>query len=270
MEVTAQTQGTPGELGNNPFHRHLGPLRMFTKYPQIWGQWLADAAAHPDPGVRRRLVGYFLGFAAVQAVTGINTMNLMFPRLIPSSAAYSATKDVVSHIPGLNVLTGPADHTMAEDIDPRRGGKLMRYPAKLTKELGDFARDGFGEHTERSPDGQARGTHSAMDGFLSLLGLESTQHSDQRAATNEAYDWIAENARKRGIQSRLSREDLARAIEGGDTDAQAAAAAKLSPAQLRSFYQQRQRDVYQRMRARVPTADRAEFDRKFKGPLGGK
>lgn len=261
MEITAQTQGTPGELGNNPFHRHLGPLRMFTKYPQIWGQWLVDAATHPDPGVRRRLVGYFLGFGAVGAVTGINVMNLLFPRLIPSSAAYKAAKDVVSHVPGLNALTGPADHTIAEDIDPRRGGKIIRYPVKAAKEIGDFARSGFGTHESRNATGQPTGEHSAWEGFLSLLGLESNRQATDRADTNAAYDWIAENTRKRNTASRLSRQDLARAIEEGDREAITTASRSLSRDQLRSFYQQMQRDRYQRMLARVPKADRAEFER---------
>ncbi len=273
MEITAQTQGTPGELGNNPFHRHLGPLRMFTKYPAVWAQWLTDIATHPDPGVRRRGMGYFLGFSAVGAVTGINVMNLLFPRLMPGAAAYDATKDLVSHLPGLNKLTGPADHTLSEDLDPRRGGKaaIGRYPAKVWKEAEHFANpkggERFGTHVERTPEGAIRSEHSAWDGFLSLLGQSSQKKADDQDAINDAYTWIADRQRTDNIASRMSKQELQDAIEGGDREAAAKAAAKLTPDQRRAFYQKRNKDVYRRMLERVPRRHRAEFEREFQGRI---
>lgn len=270
MEVTAQTQGTPGELGSNPFHRHLGPLRMFTKYPAIWGQWVADIASHPDPGVRRRGVGYFLGMAVVGAATGVSVGNILFPRIVPTATAGKAVKDFASHMPGLDRLTGKPDHTLSEDLDPRRGGTaLMRYPSKAFHELEHFGHEGFGEHADRRPDGTVKSTHTAMEGFMSLLGLKSERQADEQATLNDAYDWIAEKTRRHNIESRQSKQDLQNAIESGDRAGVAAATKGLSRDQLRSFYKRRQADRYSLLRERVPKADRAEFDRRYRDKLAG-
>lgn len=270
MEVTAQTQGTPGELGANPFHRQLGPLRMFTKYPSIWGQWLIDIATHPDPGVRRRGVGYFLGFGAAGAVTRISVGNMLFPRLMVSGVAAAAALDLAKHIPGLNAIVGKPDHTLSEDLDPRRGARsVARYPVKAGRELLHFGEYGFGPHADTKADGTPRGEHSAWEGFLSLLGLKSSRQAAEQKSLDEAYDWIAEKSRRRGIESRQAKQDLQRAIEASDNDAASVARKNLSPAQLRSFYKRRQQDRFQQLRERVPPADRPEFDRRFKAPLTG-
>jgi diguanylate cyclase (GGDEF)-like protein len=268
MEVTAQTQGTPGELGSNPFHRHLGPLRMFTKYPAVWGQWLADIATHPDPGVRRRGAGYFLGMSAVGAAMGISVGNILFPRLIPTATAGKAVLDFASHMPGLDHLTGKPDHTIGEDLDPRRGGTaIMRYPSKAFHELEHFGKEGFGPHADTKPDGTPRGEHTSWEGFLSLLGMKSSRQADEQAALNDAYEWVANRSRTQAIGARHARQDLQRAIEAGDQQAAAEATRGLSRTQLQAFYRRRQQDRYTLLRQRVPAADRAEFDRHFKAKL---
>lgn len=260
IEITAQTQGVAGPFGANPFHRQLGPLRMFTKYPAIWSQWFLDMVKHPDPGVRRRAVGMMLGFGAVQGVTGISMANVLFPRVIPTFAAWEAGKDLVTH------ATGTADHALSEDIDPRRGGSVLtgRYPAKVAKEVGHFMDDGASPHTLTNPQGDPRGEHSATEGVLSLLGLKTERELKERKALDEAYDWIADESRKRNITSRLAKQDLQRAIERGDDDEKYLALAKLTPAQRRAFMHKRSQTRFDQLRAQVPVAQRAEFDKRFK------
>jgi hypothetical protein len=265
MEVTAQTQGTPGELGANPFHRQLGPLRMFTKYPAIWGQWFADIASHPDPAVRRRGVGMMLGVGAVGAAAGVNVLPILFPRMGLSSPALKGAKDVLSHVPG-QTLVDPADHGLGEDLDPRTA---FRYPAKVAKEATDVSRYGLGEHPEFDKSGNPRGEHSAWTGFLSLLGVDTTAKTAAADARNKAFDFTADATRKRAIESRENRGDLRDAIERGDRAAAADIARKMSPQQVRDFYRRNGKSPYQLMLERVPVKDRPEFERRFRGTIPG-
>lgn len=266
MEITTQTQGWPGELGSNPFHRQLGPLRMFTKYPSIWSQWAADIATHPDPVVRRRGLAMMLGVPIAGAAFGINALSFLIPRVGFSLPAAEGAKDLASHIPGVNQLTGPADHPLSEDLTPTNA---LRYPGKVLKETKDFGRYGFGTHKEFDAGGSPKGEHSAWTGFLSLLGIESTERTGNRAVRDEAYDFITDRGQRATQEGREHRRDLREAIESGDTEAAAEAARQMSPAQIRDFYRRHNKTPYQLMLERVPKKDRAEFERRFKQRFQG-
>lgn len=264
MEITAQTQGQPGELGANPFHRQLGPLRMFTKYPGVWAQWVADIATHPDPAVRRRGLGYMLGVPAAAAGMGINAMSIVFPRLLLTAPAAMAAWDLASHTPGVNQITGKADHTLGDDAKTP-----VRYPAKVGHEVKDFLRYGAGTHPEFDSSGNPRGSHEGWEGFLSLLGVDSMHKTDATAARNEAYGFTADSKRRQTMEGKENKHDLREAIESGDHAAAAEAAAKMSPAQVREFYRRNGKTPYQIMLERVPKADRPAFEQRFKSQLGG-
>jgi hypothetical protein len=179
-------------------------------------------------------------------------------------------KDVATHMPGVNQLVGPADHTLAEDIDPRRGGRaIMRYPSKAFNELEHFGRMGIGRHVETSPEGVLRGDHTAWEGFLSLLGVSTKREEAERSALNDAYEWITENNRVRTIERRHARQELERAIESGDREAVGKATKGMNRDQLRAFYKQRQQARYNQLLERVPREQRAEFARRFKDRLTG-
>lgn len=263
MELTAQTQGTPGELGNNPFHRQLGPARMFLKYPSIWGQWVADITTHPDPAVRRRGLAYMLGVPATAAMAGINALPWLIPRLGLTLPAVAAASDVYGHI------TGESDHTFLEDLDPRRGGKAFvpRYLQKVGREVKDVARYGFGEHPEFDRGGTKRGEHSAFTGLASLLGIETFEKTSEQSTRDEAYRFTAAAQQRRAQESRHARQDLREAIESGNWDDAADAMRQLSPAQVREFYRRERKTPYQLMLERVPVKDRPEFERRFRERL---
>jgi hypothetical protein len=269
VNVTESTQGVPRELGANPFHRHLGWVRMFTKFPTITTQVAHDVITNPDPVVRRRGLLLVAGAIGFSAITGINALDLILPRWRLANQAITgavdATKHAADELLGEHDPLPRPDHSLKEDLDPRRGGKALtgRYPAKLAKELSDFGSDGFGAHEERAPDGTIRGEHSAVSGFLDLLGVKTNSKTAEQDNTDAMYQFVAEKARQRGIASRLSKQDLERALESDDHDAQAQAATGLSRAQLREFYRRRQQGRYQQLRGFVAKEDRAEFDRKF-------
>lgn len=269
MEITAQTQGTPGELGANPFHRHLGPLRMFTKYPSIWGQWFADIVSHPDPAVRRRGAAYMLGVPIAGAALGVNTMAFMVPRLGLALPAAAAALDLASHVPGLNSITGEADHDLQDDASITG---VSRYAGKVVKETKDFARYGLGDHPEFDRTGSPRGEHSAWSGFLSLLGVETSSKASDTSERNEAFEFTEDATRRKSIESRRNRSALREAIEGGDMEEAAEIAGRLTPQQRRDFYNRNKKSPYQLMLERVPKEKRAEFEEKFKdrmSRLGG-
>jgi hypothetical protein len=265
-DVTNQVHGVYGEIGDNPVIRQLGPMRMLTKYPSVMSQYMSDVARHPDPGVRRRGLGFALGVTGLAAATGIAFTNLFFPHLQAAGSVFVDTaKDAYQH------ARGTADHSLLEDVDPRRGGTMLsaRYPAKLAKELGDFRQHGFGEHPQQTATGGPKAPHLGWEGFLSLLGLHSTRGTNEQQALDDAYGFVADAQRRRGIATRLSREDLARALAGGDPEAAASATRGLSPTQLRDFYRMRARGRYEQLLQRVPKPDRAEFERQFRDRLSG-
>jgi diguanylate cyclase (GGDEF)-like protein len=262
MEMTGQVNGTPGELGSNPYHRHLGPLRMFTKYPAIWTQHFTDIITHPDPAVRRRGVAYMLGVPAAGAMVGVNAMAIAFPRLMLALPAAAAAYDLAQHTPGVNMLTGKPDHDLKDDLSV---DTVVRYPGKVIKETKDFARYGFGEHPEFDRSGSPTGAHSAVSGFASLLGIETTDKADTRAAKEDAHAFTDEATRRRDINSRDARQDLRDAIERGDQEAAAEASRRLTRAQQRDFYNRNRKSPYQLMLERVPKEKRAEFERRYKG-----
>jgi hypothetical protein len=254
MDVTGQTQGVPGELGANPFHRQLGPIRMFSKYPSIWAQMALDFASHPDPAVRRRALAYFTGMPVAAAAAGINALPFLIPRLMIGGAAIGGATDLYHH------ATGDADHTLGEDLS-----SPMRYPAKVTKELKDLSRYGFGEHPEFSSSGSPRGSHSAAAGVAGLLGFQTTGKAAQAAVVDDAYDFINKTTQRTTKASGQRRHDLRDALESGDHEAAQALMRQMSPAQLRDFQRRSGKSPYQLLLERVPKADRAEFEQRFKG-----
>lgn len=264
MEITAQTQGQPGELGSNPFHRHLGPARMFTKYPTIWAQWFADIVSHPDPAVRRRGAAYMLGVPLAGAAAGINAMSFLIPRLMLTIPAAAGALELASHIPGLNEVTGKADHELKDDLTLEG---VARYPGKVVKEVKDVARYGFGEHPEFDKSGSPRGSHSAWEGFMSLLGVESSRKADVSGAREEAYQFIEDTTRRRDLEGRRAKTDLRDAIEGGEPRDAIEAVRRLTPQQVREFYRRNGKTPYHLLLERVPKKDRPEFERRFRARL---
>jgi diguanylate cyclase (GGDEF)-like protein len=263
MEITAQTQGQPGELGNNPFHRHLGPLRMFSKYPTVWASLLDDIVRHPDPGVRRRGLGMMLGVTAATAIVGVNALKFLVPGARTVGPALEALSDIKGHI------TGESDHPLSEDVNPfSLNSKLWpRYGTKAVKELRDFYRYGFGPHPEFDVGGSPRGEHSAYTGGLSLLGLETWERTKANWGREAAFKFSREAQQLRTRQSREYRRDLRDALESGDWDEAMEAMQNMTPDQLRYFYRQNRKTPYQQMLERIPKKDRAEFERQFRERL---
>jgi hypothetical protein len=180
--------------------------------------------------------------------------------------AVAAGVDVYQH------LTGDNDHTLMDDLNPRRGGKAFvpRYIQKVGHELKDLGRYGFGEHPEFDRSGTRRGSHSALSGLASLLGIETIERSSAQSAKDDAYRFSQEAQQRRARESRNAKQDLREAIESGNWDDAADAMRELSPAQVREFYRRERKTPYQLMLERVPKQDRPEFERQFRERLEGR
>jgi diguanylate cyclase (GGDEF)-like protein len=268
--LTNLTQGVPGEFGQNPFLRHVGPLRLFTKYPTIWAEWLEAFIRHPDPSVRRRGAAYLLGMPVVLSALGLNPLYLVAPTLPLSPVAARGLQHAWAH------AIGRADHPLTRDLDisgPGGGGALPRWPVKLYREVQDWVRYGAGRHPEFSAAGEPTGAHTGIEGLLRLFGLGTLPTgllpaagvtSGESAELREARRFAAAAQARQTAESREARRRATQALEAGDLEGALAALERLSPAQRREYFRRRAMGPAEVARRRVPRAYREEFGEQFR------
>lgn len=257
-ELIGVTQGIAGDLGSNPFHRQLGPLRVFTKYPLIWGSMIQDFATHPDPAVKRRFFGMMTGIFAATALSGIQLTNFFIPRMgmVPGA---STTMDVGQH------LFGEPDHDFEEHfelfgtedaIGPKYAGKLVA--------AGDrFNTNGLDDRNIIGRKGQVLRSVSAAEDFGSLLGIETSNRAAAREEESGMYELASKTKREESIRSRRIRREAGVALERGDKAGANRALKALSDRQRKEFKKERLRTARERARRLVPLRRREEFDDQF-------
>lgn len=255
--LVGQTQGIAGDLGNNPFHRHWGPLKVFTKYPFVWASMLEDVARHPDPRVKMRFLAMATGIYAASAISGIEWMNFFWPRMggLPGpSAAY----DVLEH------SFGAPEHDFEEHFEP--GGTedriLPRFITKGANILERTATQGD-RHQIIGRKGEVLRDISAEEDLLSLLGIETTEREATRKQESEMYEFSQEAKREESILSRRRRRRAGVALASGDVEGARTALEALSRRQRKAFESGRLRSNRERARRLTPLARRAEFDEQF-------
>lgn len=256
--LVGQTQGVAGELGNNPFHRNLGPLKVFTKYPLIWASMIEDIATHPDPRVKMRALGMMTGITAFSAISGVEWMNFFWPRM-GGLPGLGASYDVLQH--GF----GSPDHDFEEHFE--LGGTedrvLPRYINKTANILDRFDSHGTEPRDIVGRKGQVLREVSAEEDLASLFGLETTNRAEARQEESDAYEFAQEARREEGIRSRRARRAAGQALSSGDTEAARSAMDALSKRQRRDFLNDRRRTPRERARRQVPLNRRDEYDARF-------
>lgn len=277
LEITMQTQGIPGDLGGNPYHRQLGPLRALGKYPALWSEFAYDIVTHPDPRVKARALGLALGATALGSVVGMNVLQLLFPRLDYIGPAWEMGKELGSHTPGLNQLIGPATHGIGEHLVPRSGEMtrtadwtIPRYARKVAdivqrrmpQAIGGFGQ-GAGERTVYNRQGRKLEDRSLMDDLLSLAG-QRTGAAEQRLQRREdLYQYERQVQSQNEGRLRTLYRDLSLAIERGDLEQIRELEGELSRQQRQRFYKEREMTPEERTRRRLPKAARPAFDERF-------
>ncbi|HEY3499456.1 MAG TPA: hypothetical protein VGK73_32425 [Polyangiaceae bacterium] len=257
-ELVGQTQGIAGDLGNNPFHRHLGPLRVFTKFPMVWASMLQDIATHPDPAVKLRALGMMTGIYAFSAISGVEAMNFFWPRMggLPGP---SAAVDVMSH------AFGAPDHEFEEHFE--WGGTEDRLAPRFVNKAGAvydrFAEYGDEERPIVGRKGQVLREISAEEDLLSLLGIETTERSETRQQESDMYQTAADTRLEESIRSRRARREAGLAIGMRDEGRASRALEALSDRQRKAFLKDREMSTRERARRLTPLRRRDEFDETF-------
>jgi Spy/CpxP family protein refolding chaperone len=216
-----------------------------------------------------------LGAGAFTATVGVDAWDVLMPRLMPGLPAGQAIWDAAKHTPGLNQLTGKADHTVIEDIP---SVTVPAYPRRVFREMKETMRYGLGEHPEFTQSGEPRGAHKGWEGLLALLGPETTGGgilgklgatgtATTRDKRQQAREYMVEARRTEGIKSRRNRSDLREAIESGDIQSAIEIRRRMTREQVRDFYRRNRKTPYQLALERVPKAKRADFERLFKDEL---
>jgi hypothetical protein len=282
--IVRRTQGNQGPLGNNPFHKGpvAGPASAFQKYPGLFLENVMDA--FNDPKTRgRAFVASMLGLVAAGQLMGISTEDLLVSGGRPLGIDVAHPMDTLRRgarvLPAGRALGDIADHATGAATHPFAAapGKgfldsdlatlvLGRYPVKATKAIADVMREGLGPHAPANAR-DTRPPHTGIDDLESLVGIKSTQRVADQQAAAEASRFTREAQARKATDRRDAYDELERATKSGDQSAIAAARQKLSPSQLRAYDRSAKLSPYERRRMRVPTSDRAEFDRQFKGRL---
>jgi hypothetical protein len=96
-----------------------------------------------------------------------------------------------------------------------------------------------------------------------LVGLTTSEKAEKRDTKTEANEFAREAQQETTSQSRRTRQALEKATRRGDTDEIAELEQLLKPRQLQEFRRNLSRGDLERIRRRVPLADRPEFDRRF-------
>lgn len=259
-ELVGQTQGIAGDLGNNPFHRHLGPLRVFTKYPLIWGSMMQDFATHPDPAVKRRFLGMMTGIFAASALSGIQLANFFIPRagMVPG---VGAVLDLGQH------LFGSPDHDFEEhaEIGGTEDKVTPGYLNKLVSAGDRFSAKGLDDRNIIGRKGQVLRSVSAAEDLGSLLGVETTNRSAARKEESAMYEFATDAKRDESVRSRRIRREAGERLEAGDRAGANRALRALSQRQRNEFKKERLRTAQERARRLVPLRRRKEFDEQFPG-----
>lgn len=285
--IVRKTQGQPGPLSNNPFHRGpvSGVASAFQKYPGLFVENLVDA--FNDPKTRgRAFVASLMGMVAVGRLMGISTEDLLISggrplgidiahpmdtlrRGVKMFPAGRALADVGAHLTGTaqhDIAAAPGSGFLESDLAEL---VLGRYPVKATKAVADTLRSGLGTHPSADPR-DVRPEHTGLDDLASLVGLKTQSAVDARRASIDASRFSRQAQQKAADERRAAYRALDAAMQSGDRAEIAAARQKLTPSQLRAYDRTRKQTPYERRRARVPAKDRKEFDAQFKDRLGGR
>jgi hypothetical protein len=284
LSIVRKTQGDPGAMSSNPFHRGpiMGPLTRFQKYPGIYLENLV--AAFNDPEARgKAFVGAMLGLWAIGQATGIDLGEMMASGAAPLGIdpfhpgetlkrgirvfpAGRAVMDIPTH------LTGTATHPFAAlpgegFLDSDVSELLLgHYPTKFLKKGGEILEQGLGPHLPESVS-DTRAAHTGLEDLANLIGANTTRQTESQAATREARRFNERARQQTRDINRDARAVLESAIRSGDRSRILAAEKGLSAVQLRDFYRRRKRSTYERLKGAAPKASRKEFEERFKERL---
>lgn len=279
-----RTQGNPGVLGKNPFHRGpvAGPLGAFQKYPGLFLENLADAFNDKDAR-GKAAVASLLGLVAAGHIMGIDVAEMYFSGarplgidpLHPEDAArrgltifpaVRGVSDAVKH------LAGTADHpfvgTPGKDFLEGDVATLTmgRYPVKVAKKGGEILREGLGTHQPESVT-DTRVPHTGMEDLANLVGLRSERQTEAGRAGRDAARFRERAQREQREATQDKRRALEEALRSGNRQAVERARRAMSPAQLRDFERRRKQTPYERRREQIPKNRRDEFDELFRDQL---
>lgn len=291
QDLTIQTQGIPGDLAGNPFLHQFGPLRALAKYPTLYAEFVSDVLRHPDAAVRYRALGYLTGAAALSAISGVNLMDMLIPRLSVFGPVVDASKRLFSeeelrHLPG----GLPAGHSILEDVGsvltPRYAKKVAGVvQARLPESVGGYGETGTRPVIGRK--GQDTGaTATPLEDIANLVGVTTERQTasttrtaaenvvrraigapekppGEREQINKAYEFEIGARAVREQASDKAKRNLRDAIERNDEEDIRAAAAELTPGQLREFYRSHRQSPIQRIERRLPRNQREEFRRRM-------
>lgn len=261
MELTGASQGVPGDLGENPFIRQMGPIKALTKYPRIWAAFAGDALTHPDPAVRMRFFGLMVGAGVATQMFGMQLMNFVVPRVQGVPFAQAGI-DVFKHATGSTDL----DHEMEDhaSIGGPHSAILPRYLEKTVAYAKRMAAHGTDDRPMRGRAGQRVRETSAAADTASLFGLETTANSEARDQRSDAYEFVQESRQEQTVVSRRAKRSASEALDRGDYAEADQFLNGLTGTQRRTFLRERNENPIDRLRRQVPRARREEFDQQFK------
>ena len=279
-----RTQGDPGALGKNPFHRGpiAGPIAAFQKYPGLFIENMADA--FNDPEARgRAAVASLLGLAAMGQLLGIDVAEMYasgarplgidplhpgdtLARGLGMFPATRAIGDVIKHATG--TATHPFIGTPGTDFLEGDVATLAfgRYPVKALTKIGEVSREGLGKHEPES-ETDTRVPHTGFEDLESLVGLKSTAMTSATKAARDASRFREKAIQETRESSREKRRALDRAIRDGNQSERLRIEREMTPAQKREFYRRRKQTPYERRREQIPRNRREEFDERFRERL---
>jgi hypothetical protein len=278
--VMRKTQGTPGPLGKNPFHRGPmgGSLSSFTKFPGIFTEHIVDilkaaSVGQNLPGAARFagaiggaiLLGNYIGTdMADLLVSGGRPLGIDISHpessveRIASGDAFTtvrALKDIARH------LTGTADHDLAafDSVTNFLGSDLApfvigRYPTKVAN---FFLAKRTPENALITPGagGKIRDVTTGREAILNLAGLRTTRQTQRREALTSYYEEAGKGLQDYNAQRRQAYDELAQGLDSGDVDAVRHAAATIGdPTAIRQFLVRRTQLPEERFNRTLPPA----------------
>ncbi len=251
-ETMRATQSMPGELGNPPMLRELGPLRPFMKYPIVWAELVSNVLKKPwnDEG-KRRFLGAMLGAYVVGEWAGIDMRSILIPRFNVSAQAAKGIEDIASH------LSGSSDHPISEDIE----GALVPVQLRNAKEtVQEFANSKDGLLTKSDHRGVVR-KRTYTEGLLNtVLGIRTSRQRREQEKRTAFFDKARSDQRADSFASRAKRQAAAAAYDRGDMNAVREALRGLSPQSVSTFYRTRNRDAVERRRLQLSPRLRRRLD----------
>lgn len=261
--VMRLTQGESGPMSGAPMFRGPvgGSLKPFMKFPNLMIENFIDAmtgeAKYPKTAVLTMgsiaLAGAAFGLDMTDIlVGGARPLGLdpLHPRRMQAPPIAKAAMRAGEYLSGDKRLMGdffPTSTNIDEILQTDAAYlTLGRYPVKAIDTVRNIG-----------------GSDDPLGDLASLVGLTTSDRADTRDTKKEANEFAREAQQETTAQSRRTRQALEKATKRGDEDAVDELEQLLNPRQLREFRRNLSRGDLERIRRRVPLANREEFDRRF-------